>query len=116
MPATGDSAAASPSGATTSRRAWYLDGIEQATGTRPEQFIFITVEKKAPFACAVYAADAEMIAAGAQTAARDLELLAICKAADTWPGYSDQIEPISLPAWMRPGSTQQQPPTEIELY
>ena len=50
------------------------------------------------------------------SAARDLEMLAICKAADTWPGYSDQIEPISLPAWMRPGSTQQQPPTEIELY
>ena len=96
--------------------AWYLDGIEQATGTRPEQFIFICVEKKAPFACAVYAADAEMIAAGAQTAARDLEVLATCKAADAWPGYSNQIEPISLPAWMRPGSTQQQPPTEIEMY
>jgi len=96
--------------------AWYLDGLEQATGTRPEQFIFICVEKKAPFACAVYAADAEMIAAGAQTAARDLEVLAICKAADAWPGYSNQIEPISLPAWMRPGSTQQQPPTEIEMY
>jgi hypothetical protein len=95
---------------------WYLDGIEQSTGTRPEQFIFICVEKKAPFACAVYAADAEMIAAGAQTAARDLEVLATCKAADAWPGYSDQIEPISLPAWMRPGSTQQQPPTEIEMY
>jgi exodeoxyribonuclease VIII len=96
--------------------AWYLDGLEQATGIRPEQFIFICVEKKAPFACAVYAADAEMIAAGAQIAARDLEVLATCKAADAWPGYSDQIEPISLPAWMRPGSTQQQPPTEIEMY
>jgi exodeoxyribonuclease VIII len=96
--------------------AWYLDGVEQATGTRPEQFIFICVEKKAPFACAVYAADAEMIAAGAQTAARDLEVLATCKAADAWPGYSDQIELISLPAWMRPGSNQQQPPTEIEMY
>jgi exodeoxyribonuclease VIII len=96
--------------------AWYLDGLEQATGTRPEQFIFICVEKKAPFACAVYAADAEMIAAGAKTAARDLEVLATCKAADAWPGYSDQIKPISLPAWMTPGSTQQQPPTEIEMY
>ena len=95
---------------------WYLDGIEQSTGTRPEQFIFICVEKKAPFACAVYAADAEMIAAGAKAAARDLEVLATCKAADAWPGYSDQIEPISMPAWMTPGSTQQQPPTEIELY
>jgi len=95
---------------------FYLDGVEQSTGTRPEQFIFICVEKKAPFACAVYAADAEMIAAGAKAAARDLEVLATCKAADAWPGYSDQIEPISLPAWMTPGSTQQQPPTEIELY
>jgi len=96
--------------------AWYLDGVEQSTGTRPEQFLFVVVEKKPPFACAVYAADAEMIAAGAKAAARDLEVLATCKAADAWPGYSDQIEPISLPAWMTPGSTQQQPPTEIELY
>ena len=94
---------------------WYLDGIEQATGTRPEQFLFLCVEKKAPYAVAVYAADAEMIAAGAQTAARDLDVLATCKAANAWPGYSDQIEPISLPPWMRPGGTQQQP-TEIELY
>jgi hypothetical protein len=94
---------------------WYLDGIEQATGTRPEQFLFLCVEKKAPYAVAVYAADAEMIAAGAQTAARDLDVLATCKAASAWPGYSDQIEPISLPPWMRPGGTQQQP-TEIELY
>ena len=94
---------------------WYLDGIEQATGTRPEHFLFLCVEKKAPYAVAVYAADAEMIAAGAHTAARDLDVLATCKAANAWPGYSDQIEPISLPPWMRPGGTQQQP-TEIELY
>ena len=99
--------------------AWYLDGIERATGKRPEQFIFVCVEKRAPFACAVYAADAEMIQIGAEAAARDLEVLATCKAAGAWPGYSDQIETISLPPWMRPrpdGSMPQQPPTEIEMY
>ena len=99
--------------------AWYLNGIEQATGKRPEQFIFICVEKKAPFCTAVYAADAEMIQLGAEAAARDLDVLATCKAANAWPGYSDQIEPISLPPWMRPrpdGSMPQQPPTEIETY
>jgi len=98
---------------------WYLDGLEQATGKRPDQFIFICVEKKPPFACAVYAADAEMIQIGAETAARDLDVLATCRAADAWPGYSDQIETISLPPWMRPrpdGSMPQQPPTEIETY
>ena len=97
---------------------WYLDGIERATGTRPGQFIFICVEKKPPYAVAVYAADAEMIAAGAATAARDLEVLATCKAADAWPGYSDQIEMISLPPWMRPRPDGSMPaqPTEIEAF
>jgi len=99
--------------------AWYLNGVEQATGTRPDQFIFICVEKKAPYACAVYAADAEMIQIGNEAAARDLDVLATCKAAGAWPGYSDQIETINLPSWMRPrpdGSMPQQPPTEIETY
>ena len=97
--------------------AWYLDGLERATGRRPDQFIFICVEKKPPHAVAVYAADAEMVAIGAATAARDLEVLATCKQADAWPGYSEQVEPISLPPWMRPrpdGSLPQ--PTEIETY
>lgn len=98
--------------------AWYLDGIEQATGTRPDQFIFICVEKKAPHAVAVYAADAEMIQIGAEAAARDLEVLATCQAAGAWPGYSDQIETISLPPWMRPRPDGSMPtaPTEIETY
>jgi exodeoxyribonuclease VIII len=99
--------------------AWYLNGIEQATGTRPDQFIFICVEKKAPFAVAVYAADAEMIQIGSDAAARDLDVLATCKAANAWPGYSDQIETISLPPWMRPKADGTMPigaPPEIEMY
>ena len=98
--------------------AWYLHGLEQATGTRPDQFIFICVEKKPPYAVAVYAAAPEMIEAGWTAAERDLEVLATCKAANAWPGYSDQIETISLPPWMRPrpdGTTLTTPP-EIELY
>lgn len=98
---------------------WYLDGIERATGTRPEQFIFICVEKKPPHAVAVYAADFDMIVAGAKQARLDLDTLADCKAANAWPGYSDQIEMISLPAWMRPrpdGSMPLGAPPEIEAY
>jgi hypothetical protein len=96
---------------------WYLDGVEAATGHRPDQFIFICVEKKPPYAVAVYAADAEMIQIGAETAARDLARLVECKASNTWPGYSDQIEPLSLPAWMRPRADGSLPnPPEIETY
>jgi len=96
--------------------AWYLHGLEQATGRRPDQFIFICVESTAPYACAVYAADAEMIERGHDQAMRDLAKLAVCKAADHWPSYSDQIETISLPAWMTGQAGQQQQTTEIETY
>ena len=96
--------------------AWYLHGLEQATGRRPDQFIFICVESTAPFACAVYAADAEMIERGHDQAMRDLAKLAVCKAADHWPSYSDQIETLSLPGWMTGQPGQQQATTEIEMY
>lgn len=97
--------------------AWYLHGLELATGQRPEEFIFICVEKKPPYAVAVYVADQEMIDAGWKQARWDLDKLAVCKAADSWPSYSDQIEPIGLPGWMRPrpdGASSI--PIEIEMF
>ena len=96
--------------------AWYLHGLEQATGKRPDQFIFICVESTAPYAVAVYAADVEMIERGHDQAMRDLAKLAVCRAADHWPSYSDQIEIISLPGWMTGATGQQQATTEIEMY
>jgi hypothetical protein len=96
---------------------WYLDGLEHATGKRPEQFVFIAVEKKPPYACAVYVADAQMIEIGRETARRDLDKLNVCKAADYWPGYSDGIEQINLPPWMLPKADGIMPaPNEIETF
>jgi hypothetical protein len=96
--------------------AWYLNGVEQATGKRPDQFIFICVESTAPYAVAVYAADEVMTDRGYEQAMKDLGKLAVCRAADSWPSYSDQIETISLPSWMTGASGAQQQITEIETY
>jgi hypothetical protein len=96
---------------------FYLDGLQHATGKRPEQFVFIAVEKKPPYVCAVYVADAQMIEIGRDTARRDLDKLNVCKAADYWPGYSDQVEVINLPPWMRPKADGTMPaPNEIETF
>jgi hypothetical protein len=96
---------------------FYLDGLQHATGKRPEQFVFIAVEKKPPYACAVYVADQQMIEIGRDTARLDLDKLNLCKAADYWPGYSDCIEQINLPPWMLPKADGTLPtPTEIEMY
>jgi exodeoxyribonuclease VIII len=95
---------------------WYLNGVEQATGKRPDQFVFICVESTAPYAVAVYAADEVMTDRGYEQAMKDLGKLAVCRAADSWPSYSDQIETISLPGWMTGATGAQQQLTEIETY
>lgn len=73
--------------------AWYLQGLGA------EQFVFIAVEKAPPYLVGVYVATPEMVAAGQRVAARDLTRLAECRAADSWPGYGDEITPIDLPRW-----------------
>ncbi len=79
---------------------WYLHGLEQATGIRPERFIFIAVEKTAPFGVGVYEADTYMVVNGYDTAREDLAKIAKWKEEDRYPGYCDDIQQISLPPWM----------------
>ena len=95
----------------------YLDVVEGATGTRPQAFLFVAVEKTRPFSTAVYMADQAMIDLGKQQAREDLNNIAQWIADDKFPGYSERVEEISLPKWMLPkedGSPADYQP--IELY
>ena len=80
----------------------YLDVVEGATGTRPQAFLFVAVEKARPFSTAVYMADQAMIDLGKQQAREDLNNIAQWIADDKFPGYSERVEEISLPKWMLP--------------
>lgn len=79
--------------------AWYVDGIEQATGQRPDAFVFAAFEKEPPHAAAFYFADEAMLDMGRQEYRKLLRVLADCKAADKWPGYTTDVVPLGLPAW-----------------
>lgn len=79
--------------------AFYLDGIELATGKRPQNFVFIAVEKKPPYAVGVYVLDAETLEIGRGLYREDLDNYAKCAKADVWPGYGDKIQTINLPGW-----------------
>jgi exodeoxyribonuclease VIII len=95
----------------------YLDVVEGATGTRPQAFLFVAVEKTRPFSTAVYMADQAMIDLGKQQAREDLNNIAQWIADDKFPGYSERVEEISLPKWMLPkedGTPADHQP--IELY
>lgn len=87
----------------------YLDCIEAATGTRPQAFLFVVVEKTRPFSTAVYMADQPMIDLGKQHAREDLNNIAQWIADDNFPGYSERVEEISLPKWMLPKEDGGQP-------
>jgi hypothetical protein len=72
----------------------YLSGLHGA-----ERFVFIAVEKTAPYAVAVYELDAEAMAAGNELRLRDLRMIADCRATSEWPGYGDDCQTLSLPKW-----------------
>jgi exodeoxyribonuclease VIII len=79
--------------------AWYLDGVEAATGLKPDSFMFLAVEKEAPFASAYYYADDDMIRAGRAEYRRALRVYADCLASGKWTGYTPKLLPLGLPKW-----------------
>ncbi len=97
--------------------AWYCMGVEAVTGVKPEEFIFIAIEKTAPYGIGVYKADQEMLDIGREKCQEALALIATCEDLQQWPDYSPGVELISLPPWLRPknGVTPQNY-HEIELY
>lgn len=79
--------------------AYYLDGVQQATGKRPKAFVFIAVEKKPPYGVGVYVLDSDSLELGRAQHQHDLRIYAECVRTGEWPGYGDKIQTISLPAW-----------------
>jgi hypothetical protein len=72
----------------------YLTGLHGA-----KRFVFIAVEKTAPYAVAVYELDAAAMAAGDELRQRDMRVIADCQATKEWPGYGDDCQTLSLPSW-----------------
>lgn len=80
------------------QHAIYVDGVKAATGKEP-RFVFLVVEKKPPYAVAVYVLDPESIALGRAEYRRDLQLYAECVRSGQWPGYGEKIQTIGVPQW-----------------
>lgn len=75
--------------------AFYLDLVGASF------FMFLAVEKEAPFAIGVYNLDAESIEIGRQANERNLALLAACIESGIWPAYPQEVTTISLPNWKK---------------
>ncbi len=78
--------------------AFYSDGMA-ANNRQPKAFIFIAVEKTAPFGVGVYVLNEESKQLGRALYRRDLESIKQCESQDAWPTYTTRIEEISLPKY-----------------
>lgn len=62
-------------------------------------FIFIPVEKTAPYECSFLAGDETMLNIGLQENRRLLNLYSYCMESGKWYGYDDHVQTIGLPNW-----------------
>lgn len=79
---------------------WYCD-IAQAFDGQKRDFYWVAVEKEAPFAVAVYKASDAMLEYGRAQYKKAIELYLECAAMDLWPAYSQQIQQLDLPGWIK---------------
>ncbi|MEU6496411.1 PD-(D/E)XK nuclease-like domain-containing protein [Streptomyces sp. NPDC046984] len=70
-------------------------------------FVFVCQEKTAPYVITVVEVNATSRRIGAARNRRALETFAQCTASGYWPGYSDDIEHLSLPPWAEIRDTQE---------
>lgn len=78
---------------------WYLDGVEALGLAHDPAFVLVLQEKDPPYLVTVVQLDHDSIQLGRERNRRALDIYATCVETGHWPGYSDQIELISPPAW-----------------
>jgi hypothetical protein len=80
--------------------AWYREAAI-ASGIADEdcKFLFIVQERTPPYLVSVIELDTPAMRIGALLNRRAINLYAECLEAGSWPGYSDNVDLVSLPIW-----------------
>lgn len=77
--------------------AFYLDGVNNFH--KADSFVIVAVEKKPPYAVAVYSLDYATLEKGREDYKRNLAAYTECVKTGQWPAYSEEIQSMNLPAW-----------------
>lgn len=80
--------------------AFYTD-ISEWVGEPIDLFLFIALEPEPPFALKVYELLPDELDYGRRLYRPALDTWAACVAADEYPAYDDDIEPLTRPSWAR---------------
>jgi hypothetical protein len=65
------------------------------------EFLFCAVERKAPHGIGLYRASESLLVSGEARVRRAAAEMSFCLQTNNWPGYSDEIQDLVLPAWAK---------------
>lgn len=78
---------------------FYRSGIRALGIADDVAFVFVAQEKTPPYLISVLELDAEAVRLGEQQMRKAIEIFRDCSETDLWPGYTDDVELVSLPPW-----------------
>lgn len=93
--------------------AFYIDGLNAiAKGNR--RFLFLAVEKTPPYVPALYDLSDDAINEGRMKYRHHLRLYQECTKTGYWPGYTQTVEPITIPKWSFEMEAETEDEAEVE--
>jgi hypothetical protein len=85
---------------TISTFGYHIQAAHYLAMTGAESFIFVAVERKAPYAVGIYRLDIEWLQAGENLRRKAISTLHECRALDSWPAYPTATQTLSCPKWV----------------
>lgn len=80
--------------------AWYQNLVRLTRGDEDTEFVFIVVEKSAPYLVSVIELDAEFRVIGQARMRRAIDTYKACTESGEWPGYPPIIHTVTPPGWL----------------
>jgi hypothetical protein len=79
--------------------AWYIDGIRALCEVDDPAFVFVVQERDAPYVVNVIELDSTALDIGRARNRAAIDRWLACIDQNVWPGYSTDVELVSLPRW-----------------
>jgi len=78
---------------------FYEEGVNAATGMDIKKFLFIAVEKTAPYKIGIYDVPQDIKLLGQSKYLRNLDTYVDCVLSNEWPGLSEEPQQLTFPQW-----------------